>query len=340
MRNLKAAAAGLALFGLTSGPGVAAEFTIDVSLDTSPSHIRNESFVKFAEEVNARSGGRLEMRVFHGASKYKGTHVATALAQGALDMGAPAQQHISKFVPEAGVLLLPMFYGVNLDVIYKVMDSPLGDELNKRIEDKLGVKVLGRHFDLGFGTVFTTDKPIIEPEDMDGMKIRVPGGAATLERYRVFGASPVKISWPDVPQALQRGTVSAIWSTHESNRSAKLWDAGIRYAFDDRQAIVQYVPMLSKKAWDDLPGDLRKLLSTTWEETIDEVRGVAQGRQARARRIGLAHGVTAVEPSQKALTAMRGKLLAAQPKIVDELKMDADYIARVHAAVKAARAAQ
>lgn len=310
---------------------VAADYRIDVSLDTSPNHIRNQSFRKFAEELNQRSEGRLEMRIFDAASKYKGPNVATAVAQGAIDMAAPAHQHLSKYVPETGLLLLPMFYGADIEKIYGVVDGELGAELNKRIEDKLGFVVLGRPFDLGYGTAFTTDKKLTKPTDFDAMKVRVPGGAATLARYRVFGSTPVQIAWSDVPQALQTGTVSAIWATQESVASAKLWDAGLAYAFEDKQAFIQYVPIVSRRTWQKLPNDLQALMRDTWEDMVDEVRNVATTKQKEARVTNLEHGIETVDPDPADLDAMRQRLMEAQPEIVAELGMDADYIDRVSA---------
>ena len=208
---------------VTATVAMAADYKLDISLDTGPSHIRNESIMQFADELTARSEGRLEVRVFHAASQFKGSNVPTALAQGALDMGAPLHQHFSKIIPEAGTVLLPLFYGASPDEIHTVWDGPAGDALNAMIEKKLRVKVIGRWFDLGYGTVFTTEKQLNVPEDMEGMKMRVPGGAANMQRYSTFGSNPVSIPFSDVPQALQRGTVDGIWSTQESVRSAKLW---------------------------------------------------------------------------------------------------------------------
>ena len=327
-----------ALIGATLfSPAHAADYTIDVSLDTSPNHVRNRSFRKFAEALNEKSGGRLEMRVFDSASKYKGPMVATAVAQGAIDMAAPAHQHLSKYVPEAGMLLLPMFYGQSQDVIYKIVDGDIGKELNQRIEDKLGVVVLGRPFDLGYGTAFTTDVPIKSPDDFKDKVVRVPGGAATLARYRVFGANPVQIAWSDVPQALQTDVVSAIWATQESVASSKLWDAGIKYAYEDKQAFIEYVPIISQAAWSRLPEDLQNLMRDTWENMVDQVRTVAADAQIEARKINAEHGIETIDAKPEDLAAMRVKLMKAQPEIVVELDMDKDFIARVSDAIAAAQ---
>lgn len=318
------------LFAILLSPiAYPADYRLDVSLDTSPNHIRNQSFRQFAQLISKKSNGRLELRIFDSASKYKGPNVATAVAQGAIDMAAPAQQHLSKYIPNAGLLLLPMFYGLEREKIYLIVDGPLGQQLNKEIEEKLHIIVLGRPFDLGYGTVFSTQKRITTPSDMQGMKVRVPGGAATVARYKVFGSTPTQIAWSDVPQALQTGTVSSIWATQESVASAKLWDSGIRYAFEDKQAVIEYVPIISAKAWNKLPADLQTLLRTTWEDMVDEVRQAAFDKQRHATELNKQHGIETVIPTQQDLNMMREKLLKQQPAIIKKLKMNPMYIQQV-----------
>ena len=318
-------------------PASAEDYSLDISLDTGPTHIRNESIVRFADELSARSEGRLEVRVFHAASQYKGSNVPTALAQGALDMGAPLHQHFSKIIPEAGTVLLPLFYGASPEEVHAVWDGPAGEALNGMIEERLRVKVIGQWFDLGYGTVFTTDTQLNVPEDMEGMKMRVPGGAANVQRYNTFGANPVSIPFSDVPQALQRGTVDGIWSTQESVRSAKLWESGISYAFEDRQAYLQYVPMVSLAAWDNYPDDIQALITETWADMIDDVRSVAADRQLKAREIGAQNGVTTVDPDPADLARMRDSLLAGQDQVIADLGIDPAFVEMVAAELEKLR---
>ncbi len=127
------------------------------------------------------------MKVFHGASKYKGTNVPTALAQGALDMGMPASFHLGKFIPEFNMPGLPTMYGRPRAEQYKVWDGAVGKELHRRLEKKLNVKVIGRWFDLGFGEMFFIKKKVKSHADLKGLKMRAPGGAANLARYKGFG---------------------------------------------------------------------------------------------------------------------------------------------------------
>jgi len=309
------------------------QVTLSVSLDTSPQHIRNVWFKNFAERLEENSGGALKVEIFEAAAKYKDSEVAAAVAQGAIDIAAPQYQLISRFVPESDFEQLPMFYGVDRDKIYAVVDGAMGAELHGRIEEKLHVKVLGRPIDLGFGTVFSTDAELSGPDSLNGMKVRVPGGPATIQRYEVMGSAPVQIAWPDVPQALQTGTISALWSTHESVASAKLWDAGVKYALNDRQAIVQYLPLINQQAYDKLPSELQKVLTDTWDQIVDEQRDNAAQRQQDAQELNASHGIKTVDPSAEALAAMRQKLVAAQPGLVSELGMDPEFVAQVQVVI-------
>ena len=309
------------------------QVTLSVSLDTSPQHVRNVWFKKFAERLEENSGGALKAELFEAAAKYKDSEVAAAVAQGAIDIAAPQYQLISRFVPESDFEQLPMFYGVDREKIYAVVDGAIGAELHKRIEEKLQVKVLGRPIDLGFGTVFSTDVELSGPDSLNGLKVRVPGGPATIQRYEIMGSAPVQIAWPDVPQALQTGTISALWSTHESVASAKLWDAGVKYALNDRQAIVQYLPLINQQAYDKLPVDMQKVLTDTWDQIVDEERDDAAQRQQDAQELNASHGIKTVDPSAEALAAMRQKLLEAQPGLVSELGMDPEFVTQVQAVI-------
>jgi TRAP-type transport system periplasmic protein len=123
-------------------------------------------------------------------------------------------------------------------------------------------------------------------------------------------------------------------TTHESVRSAKLWDSGVRYAFDDNHAFFQYVPMMSRSAWDELPEDLRQLTVDTWEATVDDNRKAAERRQAEARQEARNSGITVRVGTPEQLAAARVKLLAAQPEIVAELGMDSVFVERAQAAIE------
>ena len=319
MRTTLAAATAAIVFAF---PAFSAEHTLEISLETGPNHIRNIILTEIADDIEKVSGGRLELKIFHGASQYKGRDVATALAQGALDMGFPGNWHMATILPEFNLNGLPMFYGMPREEQYKVWDGATGQEMNRRIEEKLGVVVLGPWMDLGYSTMFFTNDKVTSLDQLQGMKIRAPGGAAFIARFNAFGATGVSIPFPDVPQALQRGTVDGVSTTHESVRSAKLWDAGLRYAIDDYQVFNQYIPVVSAKAFNKLPEDLQVILRQAWLDSVDKARDLAAKRQASAMKEGANNGMSHFIASKEDRTAMRERLMEVQSTLIRELRID------------------
>lgn len=316
----------IAALAWSAAPVVAQEFEIKVSLESPDGHVRNQTFARYAERVAEKTDGRVAIRVFGSASQYSGAEMPAALAQGSIDAGAPLYLHLGRFVPEAQFADLPMAYGADEDQIYAAIDGAFGEALHARIEETLGVKVLGKPFGVGHAILFTTEKPIRATADIAGMKLRVPGGAANVERFNVFGANSVSIPWPDAPQALQRGTVDGTLSTDEPVRSVKLWDSGLRYAFLDGQSYFMYVPLISGAAWNKLPDDVQATLVETWEEMIEETRAIATQRWRDARRINAENGIEPIEPDAEDIAQMRARLMAIQPALIETLNMDADLV--------------
>ncbi len=321
--------AGAVALGMPVLAATAADHKLEISLETSPNHLRNISILKMAEELEKRSGGKLEVKVYHGAAKYKDTDVPKALNQGALDMAIPVTYHLGKYIPGFDAVDLPLFYGRTREEIYKFCDGAAGQELAAALEQKLGVKVIGKWLDLGHAQTFTVSKQLNTWADMKNLKIRTPGGAANVARYEILGANPLKIAWPDVAQALQRGTVDGVMTTFESVRSAKLWDAGIKYAYRNNQAFTQYVPMISLKSWNKYPKEIQDLIVTVWAENIDQYREFGNERQLAAIEEARKSGVTIVEPTEQDLADARSRLLAKQDELIKQLKIDPDLVKKI-----------
>ncbi len=309
-------------------PATAADYELEISLETAPSHIRNVIVVELAEKIEAAAGGRLDIKIFHGSAKYKGRDEPVALGQNALDMGVVGNWYLSGVVSDFNITGLPMFYGKSREEQYKVWDGEVGRALNRKLEEKLGVKVLGRWIDLGFGSMFFTEIPVTTHADLVGLKMRAPGGAVNLARFKAFGATAISIPYAELAQALQRGTVDGMLSTHESVRAAKMWDAGVRYAYDDYQAFYQYVPMMSAKAWNKLPEDIQRIITETWDANVDTARERAAERQASAVVEEAVNGIKLVKGSEEDLVAMRKKLMREQDALAEELRVDPALVAK------------
>ena len=327
--------AATAVLTAVSATGLAAEeIPFRISLNTGPNHVRNIALEDFVNRLAERTEGRLDVQVFPSGQLFKGPDVPKALAQGSIEMGVPIILYISRVVPNAGLLDLPSFYGRTPEEIHAIMDGAIGAELNAEIESKMGVHVLGRNLDLGHGSIFTTERALNSLNDLDGLTLRVPGSPAARARYDSLGVESVAISFADVPIALSQKSIDGLMTTHETIRSAKLWESGLKYAIDTKGTFLQYVPMIGNSTWDSFDPDLREIISDTWSDTVDGARALAAERQASARTEAIDNGIAVVAATQEELADFRAVLAEQQDAIVEATRMDPEFVARAAAALE------
>lgn len=335
MTRLRKIAAALALLaGLMIQPLAAQPMKFRITLNTGPNHVRNIALKEFVRKLADRTEGKLDVQVFASGQLYKGPDVPKALAQGAIEMGVPIILYIARTVPNAGLLDLPMFYGRSIGEIHKVMDGKVGGELVREIEDKLNVKVIGKNLDLGHGSIFTTEKPATSLASLEGLTLRVPGSAAAKVRYNSLGVDSQSISFSDVPIALAQNTIDGLMTTHETVRSAKLWESGLKYALDTQGTFLQYIPMIGRPTWDKLDPQTRRIITDTWRDTVGGARRLAADRQKTAREEAEKNGVKVTQASREELAAFREKLMAEQAQIVKDTRMDPGFVRRAQEALR------
>ena len=320
---------------LAARPAAAAE-TMRISIETNPSHMRNISTEAFIKRVNERLGGRVQPELFPSAQLFRDRDIPRALRQGGVEMGQPGWWNLDGNAPDAALPSLPMFYGLEPSLVHRILDGPAGEAINKRIEDRLRVKVLGRWWDLGPQHLFSATKPINDYADLDGMRIRHPGGSANAERIRILGANPVLVPWPDVPLALSQHTVDGLITTFESANTAKLWDAGVKHCFEDNQSFNQYIPLVNQVFWNKLSAADQKALGQAWEDGVDAERSAAAKAQADARKVLLDKNITIVTPTAEAIVKARKRLMDSQDSIVKDIGIDQQLVTKVLNEVRAA----
>lgn len=310
------------VFALVGNPGWAQTvFKLRASVDTSPTHARTIAVADYLKTLQERSAGRIQTELFSSGQLFRDRDVTKALRQGAIEMAVPGSWVLTGFVPDADVFQLPSFFGQPAEVVYAAVDGGIGQTINGELEAKLGVTLLGPWLPLGYQNTYSTSKPIRSFADMAGMKIRNSGGAGQAIRAKFFNAQPNMTAWPDVPLALSQGTFDGLSSTDESLASAKLWDSGVRFGFEDHEFIGFYIPMLSDSFYKKLSPDLQKLVVDVWKENIRGYRFGMEAAQTQARKTLEANGIVFVSPPENELAAIRQRMMPLQDTVAKELRI-------------------
>jgi TRAP-type C4-dicarboxylate transport system substrate-binding protein len=303
-----------------------------LSVETPPSHARNLAAERWAEAIERLSDGAVTVRVFPSGQLYGSAGAIKALASGALDLSVQANSTLSSFEPNLSIVALPMFFGATREQVRDILDGPLGRELYERLESK-GILVPGRHFEYApNNTAYTTRKPVRSYDDLRGLKLATPPSPLFVVMLRSMGAFPVATPRSETVIQLSQGQVDGLGSMTDLTISGgKLWDAGIRYAFRDIAGWGFYMPLASRVTWNRLTESHRDAIRRGWMEAEVWAREYTAAELERGVAANLENGVVSYSPPPDEQQRMRERLIGEQAALVEQGRMDADFVARVQA---------
>lgn len=155
----------------------------------------------FKEELVKESNGDLSVDVFPAMQLGGAGENVDQIRSGALMMTWLSIAYLSRTVPELEAVSLPFMFA-NREEAFKVIDSPVGDLLNKKLKRK-GFIALG-YMELGSRNVTNSKHPLKSIEDFKGLKLRLQPNETHLNTFRALGANPVSMDIKEVYQALQQ----------------------------------------------------------------------------------------------------------------------------------------
>lgn len=297
-----------------------------ISVENTGTHVQTQAVKRFSDDLKKRLQGRIDVEFYSNASLFRDKDIIQALGQGKVEMAVPGTWHVTKFEPNVGVFLLPIFYGRTADSNHMILDSNVGKTINNLIEKNLRLKVVGRWIDLGHAHLFSLTKEIRRHEDIENLTIRVAGGIGNKLRINALGANPVAIAWPDLPEYMIQGRVNAILTSYETVRSAKLWEKGIQYVFEDQEYFPQYIPLIRMSFWEKLSPEIRTIVVDTWGKNVDISRSQAAEAQANAKKILVENGVKVVVPTDQHTNVWRNKMIKKQDDFIRKMNIDPEIV--------------
>ncbi len=300
-----------------------------ISVENTDTHVQTKMVKLFATELRERLGDKLEVQLYANARLFRDKDIIQALSQGKTEMAVPGTWHVMNYEANIGVFLLPFFYGRDPQINYQVVDGSIGRAINKQIEDKLQIKVVGRWIDLGHAHLFSMSKKIGHHEDIQGLRVRVAGGVANEYRIKAMGGIPMTVPWPDLPVYMEQGRIDAILTSYETVHSANLDKKGIRYVFEDKEYFAQYIPLIRGSFWSKLSPESQEIIIETWNKHVKYARNQASIAQEEAKTALIKSGVEVVIPDESQVTTWRTTMSAVQDDFIKKLKIDPNILSDI-----------
>jgi len=259
-RVIVALLVGLALFVVV--PVASAQTVMKWGIVVPPEHPFVLGMKKTAEIVAQKTNNRIQIQVFPAAQLGTGKDMIEATVFGSQALVTEGAAMFSQWAPRLSIMEAPyLFRDVNHMV--KAIKSPVGQEMVDELTTKRGLRSLGvvyygvRHL--------TANKPIHTPEDVKGLKLRVPEVPLYLEMAKAWGANPTPMAIAELYLALKQGTVDAQENPIPTINSGKFYEVQ-KYLILTGHIMVPQLHVISDKVWKSLSAADQKIL----QEAVDE----------------------------------------------------------------------
>ena len=241
---------------------------------THPRHLASE---RFAELVRQRTDGRVEITIYPAGQLGDEIELGEAVQIGAVDFAVIGGPIFTNWVPQYAVFGLPFLFG-SYEEAYAALDGPLGDRMKQLAEAK-GFVLLS-HWDHGFRHITNRVRPIEKPEDLRGLKMRVPQEFVNIETFKALGSSVVAIPFGELYLALQQGVVDGQENPLGNIYYSKLYEVQ-RYLSMTSHIYANSILITSTTTWRRIPADVRQVMLEAAEEAKVYMRQLIKEDDAR-----------------------------------------------------------
>lgn len=210
---------GLTVFFSSVAPG---KTVLKLANVIPPTSEKNLSCLKFSEIVANKTNGEVQVQVFPASQLGNERDLSIGVVMGTLDLFWGDASTFADYVEEFNIFNSPLLF--KNDKHWKaVVESPLFDELAEKLLRKARVRIIGK-FPMDFRYILTREKPVYTPDDLEGMKIRVPDIPIWVAGMKGLGAAATPISYAEVYMALQQGVIDGMENPLGLMRSMKFYE--------------------------------------------------------------------------------------------------------------------
>lgn len=283
---------------------------------------------KFAEQVEALSGGELKVQVYHNSTMGGDTELLESVQCGDVPFVVQNTAPEVSYLPRLALFDLPCVFS-NLDDLHVVLDDDTFMSKINSIYESGGIRLLGMA-DQNF-RVMTSAKPIASLDDFKGIKIRTMENNFHMQFWSAVGANPSPMAFAELYVGLEQHTVDAQENPYEvivSNRFYEVQD----YVVETNHLPHLLALITSNDFYNDLPEDQKAIVDEAARIAKDFAREQAVARaDSRIEEI-VAGGSSIVSVSDDLRTQMRQNsvdLYQQIRKVVDDDELFFAYCGRV-----------
>ncbi|NIN00654.1 MAG: DctP family TRAP transporter solute-binding subunit [candidate division Zixibacteria bacterium] len=268
-----------------------------------PTSGKNLSCLKFSELVQTRTKNKVHIQVFPASQLGNEEDIVQGVVMGSIDLHWGDASAYSSWVKQFNVFNAPLLFN-DMKHWEAVVRGPLFDGLVNRLSKKVPVRVLGRYW-MGERYILTRAKPVYTPDDLRGLKLRVPTYGMFVPGYKALGANPTPINYAEVYMALQQGVVDGMENPVGLIRGMKFYEV-TKYLTTIPVINAVNVLVINEPVFSALLTEYQKILEEAAEESSRYLEELMTKEMKENLKFFESKGLTIIQP--KDLEGWRAKL--------------------------------
>lgn len=226
-------------------------------------HTVHLALAEFAKLVEEKSNGGVKVQIYPNGQLGSESQVLEQLQAGAVAMTKVSAAALTTYSEGYNAFTLPYVFA-DEDHYFKSMKSDAVENLYNSTADKgfLGLTF----YNSGARSFYTVNKPILTPEDLKGVKIRVMGFQSQTDMVEAIGGTPVGMPYGEVYTSLQSGVIDGAESNETALTNGKHGEVAKHFSYDEHTRIPDIL-VISSKVWESLNTEQQNLVKEAAEES-------------------------------------------------------------------------
>jgi tripartite ATP-independent transporter DctP family solute receptor len=217
----------------------------------------HQGFTNWAKAVEEKTKGGLKIEVFHSAQLGVEEDIIEQIRQGANIGQNTDSARLGNYIPGIAIMNGP-YFAETLEEVARLRHSPTVKGWSDELATKYGLKVVSFNWVQGYRHFFT-NKPVKNPEDLKGLRIRTPPAPIWQESIRALGAAPVALAFGEMYPALQQKAIDGVELVYNNIPAGRFYEV-LKYVNETRHIMLINFEVISAKFFNGLPVEYQKVL--------------------------------------------------------------------------------
>ena len=290
------------------------KYTLSLAHISPEDHPSHKGSLLFKQLVEERTNGDVKIEIYPNSTLGSAPEYTEQMKLGVIALGLSTSGQLQQWVKEYAAVMIPFLFN-SYEHAHRTLDGPAGDLL-AAMSEKEGLVTLAS-WEWGFRQITNNKVAINSPEDIKGLKMRVPNEIQLQAMYKALGANTTIVAFPELYLALAQGVVDGQCNPLATIYYNKFYEVQKYLAITNHVYNTQML-MVSKIIWDTFPEDIQHILKECAQVAGLYVRQISNADDERLIKACEEKGMVVTYPDLSAFSEKMGPAVDTIAKFAGE----------------------